>query len=248
MVGMEYERISICADTHGDKRNPHAVSLFKKFCDDFKPSIRLHLGDYLDAEALRNGASEHERRVGLKDDAAEALRFLEWYRPTHLLDGNHDDRLPLYAKYSPGPLADYVMEILGRISDICAKFKTERRPYDKRRGTLKIGKLRALHGFFAGINAPQMHARAFGSCVFGHTHRFSAVSVPGAHSGGRAVARGVGCLCNLDLDYNSRQVDTLSQCQGWVYGVMDKRGRYWLHNAEIVEGSVAVTDNFKIIK
>lgn len=241
------KKIVICTDTHGDKRNVKAVKLFKEFCTGFQPHIRLHLGDYLNAEAFRNGAPEHERRVSLKDDVKAATEFLEWYRPTHLLDGNHDDRLPLYARYSQGPLADYVMEVLGRISDLCGKLNTERRPYDKRRGVLQIGKLRALHGFFAGVNAPQQHARAFGSCVFGHTHRFSAVSVPGAHSGGRAVARGIGCLCDLDFDYNSRQVDSLSQCQGWAYGVMDERGRYWLNNAEIVEGKVAVFDGFKIL-
>ena len=243
----EFQKIVICSDTHGDMRDARAVRLFHDFCKDFKPDLRLHLGDYLNAEAFRNGATEWERKTGLKNDKNEALAFLEQYRPTHLLDGNHDDRLPLYIKHSPGPLADYVAEIWQQIDDLCTKFKTERRPYDKRHGVLQIGKLRALHGFYAGVNAPQMHARAFGSCVFGHTHRFSAVSVPGAHSGGRAVARGVGSLCKLDMEYNSRQVDTLSQANGWLYGIMNKRGRYWLHNAEIVEGSVAVTDNFKIL-
>jgi hypothetical protein len=49
------------------------------------------------------------------------------------------------------------------------------------------------------------------------------------------------------MEYNSRHVDTLSQAQGWLYGVMDKRGRYWLTNAEIVDGKVAVYDKLKIL-
>jgi predicted phosphodiesterase len=245
---MKYTKIAICTDSHGDKRNARAVKLFKQFVDEeFKPEIRLHLGDWMNAEAFRNGADERERRVGLKQDKREAFEFLEWYKPTHLLDGNHDYRLPTYVKHSPGPLADYVSEILDQADSILAKFKTRHLPYHKRDGVLRLGKMKALHGFFAGMNAPQQHARAFGSCVFGHTHRFSAVSVPGAHSGDRAVARGIGCLCELDMDYNALHVDTLSQAQGWAYGVMDERGRYWLANAEIVEGKVAIYDEFKIL-
>lgn len=240
-------KIVVVSDSHGDKVDTKAANLLWEFMADFKPEIRIHLGDYLNAEAFRNGADEHERRVGLKDDAKAALEFLGSFRPTHLLDGNHDDRLPLYVRHSPGPLADYVAEIMGKVADLSAKLGTVRLPYDKRKGVLKIGKLKALHGFFAGSNAGKQHALAFGNCVFGHTHRFSSVSVPGAHSGGRAVARGVGAMCHLDLEYNSRHVDTLAQAQGWAYGVMDDKGRYWLNNAEIVSGKVAVFENFKVL-
>lgn len=241
------KKIVVCSDTHGDQQNETAVKLFHEFCKDYKPELRLHLGDYVNAEAFRNGAGDHERRVGIKADVDRAFEFLSKFRPTHLLDGNHDDRLPLYVRHSPGPLADYVAGTLEDLNKLTTRLKTQRLPYDKRRGVLQIGNLKALHGFFCGVNAPQMHARAFGSCIFGHTHRFSAVSVPGAHSGGRAVARGVGCLANLDMDFNSRQVDSLSQAQGWMYGVMDGQGRYWLNNAEIVEGKVAVFESFKIL-
>jgi hypothetical protein len=140
-----------------------------------------------------------------------------------------------------------VATILEEVDAFCKKNRTVHLPYDKRKGILHLGKLKALHGFYSGINAPQMTARAFGSCVFGHSHRFSTTSVPGAHSGNRAVARGIGALCHLDMEYNSRQVDTLAQAQGWAYGVMDSRGRYWLANAEVVDGKVAVFDEFRIL-
>jgi predicted phosphodiesterase len=244
---MNYRKLVVCGDTHGDKRDAKAVRLFKAFCEDYKPEIRIHLGDFMNAEAFRNGANEWERRVGLKDDTKAALEFLEWYKPSHLLWGNHDDRLPLYVRHSPGPLADYVAEIIGQVDRLCEKIKCEQFPYDKRKGVARIGRLKCLHGFFCGSNAAKQTALAYGSCVFGHTHRFSSVSVPGAHSGGRAVARGIGSLCSLDMEYNSRHVDTLSQANGWSYGVMDKGGRYWLANAEIVNGSVMVSDNFKIL-
>jgi len=240
-------KIVVCTDTHGDQQDPKAVRLFHEFCRDYKPDLRLHLGDYVNAEAFRTGAGEHERRVGLKADLDAAFEFLDTFKPTHLLDGNHDDRLPLYVRHSPGPLADYVRGTLDQLAVLTGRMKTVRLPYDKRRGVIQIGNLKALHGFFCGVNAPQMHARAFGSCIFGHTHRFSAVSVPGAHSGGRAVARGVGCLCHLDLEYNARQVDTLAQAQGWAYGVTDSAGRYWLNNAEVVDGKVAVFESFKLL-
>lgn len=244
---MGMKKLVIVSDSHGDKIDLKAEKLLLSFVKDFKPEIRLHLGDYLNAEAFRNGADEHERRVGLKSDAGAALRFLEAYRPTAVLDGNHDDRLPLYARHSPGPLADYVGEKIEAIDSLLSSLHAVHLPYHKSRGILKLGKMKALHGFFAGPNAGKQHALAYGSCVFGHTHRFSSVSVPGAHSGGRAVARGVGALCSLDMEYNARHVDTLSQAQGWMYGVMDERGNYWLNNAEIINGKVAVFDNFKIL-
>lgn len=241
------KKIVIVSDSHGDKIDRKAEKLLLSFVKEFKPDLRLHLGDYLNAEAFRNGADEWERKIGLKADVGAALRFLEQYRPTHLLDGNHDDRLPLYVHHSPSPLAEYVAEKLQEVEVLSRLLRTVRLPYDKRKGILKIGKMKALHGFFAGSNAGKQHALAFGSCVFGHTHRFSSVSVPGAHSGGRAVARGVGALCSLDMEYNARHVDTLAQAQGWIYGVMDDRGRYWLNNAEIVNGKVAVFEGFKIL-
>lgn len=240
------KRIVVCTDSHGNKIDPKAHELFRKFVSEYKPQLRLHLGDWMDAEAFRNGASEHERRVGLKEDADAALDFMSWYKPTHVLDGNHDDRLPLYAKHSPGPLADYVVEILSRASDLYAKHGTLHLPYDKRKGVLQIGGLRALHGFFSGVSAPQQTARAFGDCIFGHLHRFTTVSVP--NMGKSAVARGIGALCRLDMEYNSRQVNALAQSQGWAYGVIDYQGRYWLANAEIFAGQVAVSDNFRILR
>lgn len=244
---MNFQRIMIVTDSHGDQINKRADKLCREFAEHYKPQIRVHLGDWMNCEAFRNGANEWERRVGLKHDRKAAFDFLEWYRPTHLLDGNHDDRLPLYVKHSPGPLADYVSEILEQVDSLCAKFRTQHIPYHKRKGVAKIGKLKALHGFYSGTTATKRMALAYGNCVFGHNHRFTTDSVPGVHSGGRCVARGIGCLCELEMDYNARQVDTLSQAQGWSYGVLDERGRYWLANAEIIEGKVMVFDSFKIL-
>lgn len=241
------KKFMVVTDTHGDERNKKAVDLAFEFMADFKPEIRIHLGDWMDARALRSGAAEHEKRSGLRADKNAAFEFLERYRPTLLLDGNHDIRVVDSAANSTGPISDYCGEIREQATDLLRKFKTQHLPYDKRLGVAKIGKMKLLHGFFAGQNAPQMHARAYGSCIFGHTHRFSSVSVPGAHSGNRAVARGVGALCNLDMPYNRAMVDTLSQAQGWGYGVMDDKGRYWMANAEIVDGKVAIFDSFKIL-
>jgi len=242
-----FKKFVVCADSHGNEANKRACDLLFSFCKDFKPSIRIHLGDWMDAVALRNGASEVDKRKGLRADKDAAFHFMEQYRPTHLLDGNHDIRIVDQATIHEGPIADYCREILDQSADLLREFKTIRLPYDKRRGVLKVGKMKCLHGFFCGQNAPQMHARAYGSCLYGHAHRFSVVSVPGAHSGDRAVARGIGCLCNLDMDYNRSMVDTLSQAQGFAYGVMDQRGRYWVANAEVVEGRVAVFDEFRIL-
>ena len=43
-------------------------------------------------------------------------------------------------------------------------------PYDSRHGVLRLGHLKVIHGFFAGMGAARRHSIAYGNCLFGHTH------------------------------------------------------------------------------
>jgi hypothetical protein len=111
----------------------------------------------------------------------------------------------------------------------CAKLRCEMLPYHKRLGVLRLGHLKLLHGFFAGVTAPRQHALTYGACLHGHTHTIDEASVPGLE---RRTARAVGALCKLDMPYNSRMPVTLRHAHGWAYGVLhEKTGDYHVWQA-----------------
>jgi len=107
-------------------------------------------------------------------------------------------------------------------------------PYHKRDGIYNIGSLKVIHGMFAGLTAARRHAQVYGSCMFGHTHADDQASVEGVE---HRVGYGVGCLCALDMDYNSRHVSTLRQSHGFAYGILnEKTGRFFLWKAKEIDG------------
>lgn len=64
----------------------------------------------------------------------------------------------------------------------------------------------------------------------------------------RRVARAVGCLCALEMDYNSRQPNTLRQAHGWAYGVINRKtGAYHVWQAEEIEGKWLLPTDLKAI-
>jgi predicted molibdopterin-dependent oxidoreductase YjgC len=49
------------------------------------------------------------------------------------------------------------------------------------------------------------------------------------------VARACGCLCSLDMDYNSRSPNSLKQAHGWAYGILcQQTGDYFVWQAESI--------------
>jgi hypothetical protein len=241
-VGLK--RWIFASDVHGDMADPGALNALFAFCRDFKPQYRICGGDVWDFRALRGKASEEEKRESLKEDFVAGCRFLEAFAPTAFLRGNHDERLWDAARRSNGPLADYAGQLAddaeSRLGGRC-----EVRPYHKRKGVARLGHLKFLHGFYAGVTAARQHALAYGSCMFGHVHAVDVASVPGID---RRVARSVGCLCTLDFDYDSKSPGSLRHCQGWGYGVVDeKTGNYEAFVAEGIEGKFFVAGEIRAV-
>ena len=245
-VHLKFKRFIVCADVHGDMQDKKAVAAFLKFNEMWGAKIRVMGGDLFDFRAMRKNASKDEQEESMGKDLDAGEKFLEDFRPTHFLRGNHDERLWALAKYGKGPLGDHANAGVREIEEILDSLKCKMYPYDKRSGIVRIGHLKILHGYYTGDGAAKQHAIAYGSCLFGHTHTIDEKPIPGID---RRVARNIGCLCDLDMEYCRHQPGTLRWAHGWAYGVVNERtGDYRVFQAERVGGSFYLPTNFVEIK
>jgi hypothetical protein len=228
---MKGQKFVACFDNHGAECDNAAVKAFHEFCKWWKPEVRIHGGDCFDFARLRRNAKEEERRAPLKDDLEAGLSFLEQYKPTHFLRGNHDERMWDAHKSDDGTLSDFASFAITDIEDLLGKAVVM--PYQKRTGVLRLGHLKVLHGYYSGVTSARQHAFTYGACLFGHVHRIDIAPVPGLE---RRIARACGCLCKLDQDYNRSQAQTLAQAHGWVYGILLPGGEYVVYQAEQIAG------------
>lgn len=236
---MSWKTFVFASDLHGDKQDVPSVKRFLKFCDDFKPQIVIFGGDVFDLRPLRKGASADERMESMREDYNAGAKFLDQLfdrkcEQRHLLWGNHDDRLFQGAESGDGVLSDLCSHGVIDLEKKTKRLKIATKPYHKRDGILRIGHAKYLHGFFSGVFATRQHATVYGSCFHGHTHTIDEAPVAGLE---RRVARAVGPLCLLDMEYNARNPNTLRQSHGFAYGAIhDRTGDFFSRQAEEING------------
>lgn len=225
---MTAERFVCAFDLHGDHQHKPTVAAFHDFCKDFKPHARLVGGDIFDFRWLRRSASEDEKLEQVTADFQNGCSFLEKFKPSVFLWGNHDERLKdaLDSNAAHGSLKAMAEHWIGHIEDITPK--CQQLPYDKRRGVFQYGDHKILHGYAHGIGAARKHAFTYGNCIIGHVHRHDTVTVEGID---RRTCHVSGCLCELDMGYNRATVGTLAQEHGWIYGWKTKSGKVIVQHA-----------------
>lgn len=235
---MSQVRFVVAADPHGDQHDPETRSALFSFIRDFKPAVRVHAGDNWDFRNFRKGASDDEKAASLADDweqGADWLRtFFDGGKRNYFLRGNHDERLWKLAQSSTGVLRDYAQDGIKRAEGVVKRAQAQMLPYDSRRGVLRLGHLKVIHGYFAGMSAARRHSIAYGNCIFGHTHATD--SAPVETIDGPAEARGIGCCCRIDMDYNQHSVNKLRHDNAWCYGVLFPDDTYQLFQAKKIGG------------
>lgn len=230
---MSHERWVAAYDVHGDHQNKDAVAALHHFCDDFKPHVRICGGDVFDFRWLRRSASDDEKLEQVTADFQNGCAFLERFKPTHFLWGNHDERIKdaLDSNAGQGAMKALAQQWIDHIHDItpgCLHF-----PYDKRRGVFQYGDHKFLHGYSHGVGAARKHALTYGNCVIGHVHRHDVATVEGID---RRTCHIAGCLANYDMSYNRATLGTLAQEHGWVYGTKTKGGSVLVLHAKRIDG------------
>ena len=207
-----------------------AVNALFRFLKIWKPEIRIFAGDLFDFRPLRGGASEDEKRESMSKDYEMGMEFLHQFAPQFVLRGNHDERLWWLRDRANGVASDHAGHLVNEFEGECKKLKARLLPYHKRDGVLRIGHLKVLHGFSAGVYATRQTALVYGASLLGHTHTVDEHAIPGLE---RRVARSIGCLCKLDMQYNERQPSSLRHAHGFAYGVINKAsGHYHAWQAE----------------
>lgn len=219
-----YRRFVAVADNHGDMVDKEAARAFHGFCDDWKPEIRIHLGDCFDFRPLRRKADKEERRESMIGDFEAGKEFLERFKPEVFISGNHDQRLPDLAAQGNGILSDYAQKCVNEIEALGKAVGFRILPYHKRLGVYRIGSLKCIHGFMCGITAARRTALTYGSVIMGHGHAIDHQTIEGLEP---RMGRMIGCLVKLDMEYNRASIGSLRHAHGWLAGVVnEKTGEY----------------------
>lgn len=219
---MTIHRFVAVGDTHGDKIDRRAEAAFFDFVKGYKPSIRIHVGDAFDFRWLRKSAGDAERWADVQADFDAGIDFIAKFRPTHLLWGNHDDRLRRLVEEGNGAMralgAMWHEEIQDALASALGGQRCVQLPYCKRKGILRLGKLAFAHGYGHGIHTLRAHAMTYGNIIIGHIHSVAEADT-NRHDGARGWSAGY--LCDLDMDYTRASMGTLRQSHGWAYGTID---------------------------
>jgi hypothetical protein len=226
------ERFIVVGDNHGNMQDDKAVAALFEFMRFWKPKHRIHLGDNWDFRWLRGKASEDDKLdPGLQADFDMGAAFVDKFRPTVFLAGNHDWRVRKSME-SPNPVKSKLAGMIwGDMEDSLKGTKIH--PYNKREGVYKFGDLKMVHGYAAGVGAVRKHALVYQRVYLGHLHMVEHVSVE-THNRGEAWC--VGGLAKLEMGYNEAQIGTLRQSHGCRYGIISASGRTMAWQAEASRG------------
>lgn len=210
------KRILVCSDSHGDLIDKDAKNKVLQWRNEYKWDEVFHLGDFLDLRPLRKGASQEERAEGIKDDYNAAIEFLDELKPTHLLFGNHDQRLvDLAQKGSPGIEKEHAQHYLNKLLTYLSTNKLKIHPYHVKDNVVSMYGIQFVHGFrSSAVNPAKMLWEEYGNAVCGHVHK------PDFYQSRRwngEKAYTLPMLAYPFMGFNSRQVATLGHVVGFAH-------------------------------
>lgn len=228
-IGKRYERFIAIGCSHGKHADATAVNAVLTMRDKWKPTIVVHLGDWCDTTAWRSGASgSSDESEPVSPDIDGGIAFLRNYRPTHVLDGNHEDRIPRHLNDRRAIVAYAAQQATNYIEDSFKEIGCRRIPYDGVYQRLVIGNVTFTHGTIYNENSARDMAEMYGgNTIFAHTHRAQVGE-------GRTIKESTGyCVGTLtrrgEMDYAKARRATLGWRQGMVYGeIGPKDSAVWL--------------------
>lgn len=215
-ISRNWKRIVAVGCTHGEFINQSAASAVIKFCDSFKPKIRVHLGDAFDTRAFRSGAKgTTDEAAPMADDIGLAHRFLYAFKPTVFTEGNHDFRPRALMEHHNTIIAEAARGVHERMMLPLREMKTQWFPWSIF-SAYEIGGFKFWHGVLYGENYLRDTANRWGSSVVAHAHRAGVAK--GVRSDG-ATCYGVGTLGDIEaFGYAQHRASTLAWSHGMVWG------------------------------
>ncbi len=233
-------------DIHGINQHRPSNEAFFRFVAHWKPHYRICGGDVWDFKQLRKKADAYEKRESMAQDVAEGQLWLERFKPTVFLRGNHDERLWDLAEQGEGVVADYAKVGVARLERVVNKLRCQMYGYNKRTGVYHLGSLKFIHGYLTGVTAARRTALIYGSVVMGHGHGIQSATIESVEQRSGFMC---GCLCELELGYNRAHAGTLNHENGWCFGVTNTRtGSFQYWQARRIDGVWVVPSTLEIIE
>ena len=172
-ITRRWKRLVAFGCTHGVNIDPVAKAAILKMIQGYKPHTIVNGGDFLDTTAFRSGAKgTADESEPVEPDLKEGIEFLHEARCTHVLGGNHEDRL-WRLQSSPNAIVSFcASQAITRIHEACRKLKAPFHPWG---GAFQepfiFGGTKFIHGYMYNENAARDHAESHGNVVHWHTHR-----------------------------------------------------------------------------
>jgi len=228
------------SDPHSVCQHDEGVRAARDFMADYKPEIRIHLGDNWDLAAWRKKAGNAELQQDTWQCIDSGIEFLEWFRPTELNLGNHDWRLWRAAYYDDevdGRRRDYARILIEQhITPVFERLGTKVYEYRIRHQTGVLGPWRHFHGFRSqgGKHAAYwLGLKWRGSsdgALCGHLHRYEVSSADDINGSRGVVAP---CMCDREkMCYVDEELGAYRWDVGWLYGEVEPGRFTW--SAQIV--------------
>ena len=224
-----WKRLVIVADNHGNAICKDTEAKLFEVITQFKPDIRIHLGDFMNLNALRLGASNEEKREGMRDDIQEGLAFLNKFKPDVLTEGNHDWRLTRDLNNNCAVKREWCEDRIKEIQAVTKSLKTNVFGWGVKRGVYEIAGQKMLHGYANGsASATRTMAAKFGPCVHGHNHTGDIILMDTYDHQGK-FAQSCPSMCDNDtMEYQLGQTSSFRHISGFALGLADmKKNRYY---------------------
>lgn len=207
--------------THGSHINWEVANKALAFADEYKPHLRVHLGDAFDTAAFRAGAkgtSDESSSVG--EDFEAGREFLNQYRPNLLFMGNHEDRLFNLMNHHNAQTSHLAGHLVGEIRRMAGKWKAQVVEYASiatPEAWRMVGDTLCGHGYMFGENCTRDHVEMLGHKVI-HAHDHKAKMQAGRMVGA-PMGYSVGTLADIPaMGYAKARRATSAWSGGLVCG------------------------------
>lgn len=221
-------------DRHAPYHDPKVDRIALDFIKDFKPHIRVAGGDWQTVDQV--STFQNEGDIDLADEFAMNREAIRKFGITHYLEGNHEERLRRVGLKLDKRLRSLVdLESNLRLKEQ----KIPLIPYHPRKGVLKFGHLKILHGFYTNEYVAKKTASIYGTCVFGHTHRFQTFQSKEAFESHCGFA--IGLMGKIDQPYTDSRAP-MGWTNGFCFGYLHRNGYFELYPVRIFGSQVVIND------
>ena len=227
-----HKRFWLGFDRHTPEDDPVVDRIALDFLRDFKPHIRVAGGDWQTVDQVSHFPNEAD--IDLADEFLANEEALVRYGITHYLEGNHEERLRRVGVKLDRRLRSLV-DLKRNLHFKEQKIKFF--PYHPEKGVLRLGHLSILHGFFANEYVAKKMAMIYGTCVFGHTHRFQTFQAKQAFHNNVGFA--IGMLGNLNQSWAEHRAP-MGWANGFAFGYLHRNGCFDLYSVRIINGQVTI--------